>query len=326
MAAAPFRLSDHWEDPDPSTSARAEALGYKVLRKLAAFDLPLVARTEGAINITFGDTETTGLQLAPDGQDCIWEIGLISVDFCPETMNPLGIVARVSELEEPPVPISEEALRVTGVDPSSLVGKKFNNEAVLSVLGNTDLFIAHNAAFDSRGIFARWPSLNGKMPVADAMAFDWKSLGTDSRSLGSIATLAGVFNGAHRAVADAEMLYAMCAHFSKDGKSVLHHLYLDSFVEEHRILLMDTNFNTKDRIKEVEVNGAKYRWSDGTEGIDKGWHITLPSTLAAEIEAQHAFGRELKAKIKVDTLTCYNKYQIDLSRMPSPDKPRPRHR
>lgn len=304
-----MNLEKYLHDPMPEIRAQMLAEGYRVLKRLKSID-EIVPRSASAINITFADTETTGLNLPPSGQDQVVELGLLSVDFDPETMNPIGVTARLSQLEESSVPMSEEALRVTGIDPSELAGQRFNDDEVLSILGSTDLMVAHNASFDARGLFTRWPSLNGDLPVMDSLKVDWRGIGSHSSALGAIAAFLDIHYSGHRAIVDAEALFMVCQLCKVNGRTVVDQLYRDSFEELTRIMIVDTPFAAKDEIKEVRVDGSKYEFSDGEGHLEKGWHILLPSANQAAIDEQIALASRLRGKANLSTETSSTRYAL----------------
>lgn len=95
--------------------------------------------------IAIVDTETTGLSHADEPIS----IGLIviKVDDKGGLIHEIG---RYYGLQEPTVPIHPAASRVHGLSIDELRGKRFNHDAVSTLISQADVCIAHNATFDAR--------------------------------------------------------------------------------------------------------------------------------------------------------------------------------
>ena len=122
-------------------------LFYELGKKLKpARKLPtLMTIDRVAIQVTFIDTETTGL--GEDDEPI--SIGAVKYEVAPDS----GILTRVLdtyyELREPIKPVGDQAFKVHGISNDQLRGKRWDLNRVQSLL-DVHLVIAHNADFDMR--------------------------------------------------------------------------------------------------------------------------------------------------------------------------------
>ena len=149
---AQMRHTDAPHDPPPPTSVVAE---------FQHNDIPLTA-----LSCTAFDTETTGLQ--PSAGDEIIAIGAVRI-----VAGRIHREERFDQLVDPRRPVSEESLRIHGIDDDMLAGGPAI-ELVLprfAAFVNGTVLIAHNAAFDMR-LFAMKKETSGITfdgPVLDTM-------------------------------------------------------------------------------------------------------------------------------------------------------------
>ncbi|HHF3409439.1 TPA: exonuclease domain-containing protein [Vibrio alginolyticus] len=102
-----------------------------------------------SLTLTAIDVETTGFE--PEKGHRITEVGLIFHKLCPETLK-LEELARVSTLVNPKRDIPSEVQAITGITPSMVKDKITWDELapkISKVMSRTDIFVAHNAEFDS---------------------------------------------------------------------------------------------------------------------------------------------------------------------------------
>ncbi len=143
------------------------------------------------------DLETTGLDYT---KDVIIEIGLRQFQYHASTGEVVSVNESYNELEDPGTPLSQEVQDITGLSDEMLSGKSIDWEKVHTFFQQSDLIIAHNAAFDR-------PFIEKKITTEALWAcsltqVDWKAKGLSSRKLEILIMLHGFFVRSHRAVED----------------------------------------------------------------------------------------------------------------------------
>lgn len=105
---------------------------------------PVKLAARPTLNITLVDTETTGLSF---GTDDVIGIGLLCLRVQVRTGRVEGVVATSFQWREP-ASMSTEAEATVGISREQLRGRRFDMLAIDRILAQTDLVVAHNAAFD----------------------------------------------------------------------------------------------------------------------------------------------------------------------------------
>ena len=109
---------------------------YRVLRRLTPVREYGRKRTGNVAKVLILDTETTGLDSATDR---IIELALLLVDVDVQTGQPLQELNVYDELEDPGMPISAEAMRVTGITDAMVAGKKLDETRITSLMEGVSL-------------------------------------------------------------------------------------------------------------------------------------------------------------------------------------------
>jgi len=170
----------------------------------------------------FVDVETTGLN---SYRDEMVEIALVMVAFDAGTGEIRGVLDQYAGLREPAVNIHPLAARIHGIDAATVKGMRFDDQAVLRLIGKADFFVAHNAAFDRGFVTKMYPQAAAKPWLCSMQGINWRSYGFQSRRLPSLLAAHNITNAqSHRAGADVAGMIALLAHNGRDGKPYFYQL------------------------------------------------------------------------------------------------------
>ena len=241
------------------------------------------------------DTETTGTNLATDR---IIELGIVIVEYCPETGQVYGVLETFDELEYPDMPIPPESTTIHGITDDMVLGKKINDEYVEALMADVTLVIAHSAFFDRGFVESRLP-LFMKMSWACSYAqVPWKAEGMGSSGLEFLAYRFGFHYAGHRASIDCHaLLEVLQSALPASGVKVMKMLLEKARIPEIKIWALNAPFDNKDKLKE-----RGYRW----DAERKIWNISMSQAdlpmetewLKTEVYSNRGFKLELE---KVDS-------------------------
>lgn len=248
---------------------------YRILRSLPPLDLLPLPEPEGRLRTAaILDTETTSLDPATGH--------IIELAICLVTFDRRGRIVAVGPvhdwLEDPGYSLPPEIVRLTGLTDRDLAGKQIEEPAVLALLSDADLIVAHNASFDAAWIEQRWPAIAGKPWCCSLHDIDWRGYGYEGRQLGALlAEVAGFFNARHRADADVAALVALLAAMLPSGRTACSEMILSAQRPTVRIAASGAPFEVKHLLK-----GRGYRWdqtarrwwkevSSGAERDERAW-------------------------------------------------------
>lgn len=237
---------------------------YRVLRRI---DEPHASGTmemhPGGRRIAILDTETTGLNPAADS---IIELAIMIVTI-DATGTVLGYEAPVGWLEQPMFGLDPLITKITGITDEMLEGQRIDRDAVLAMLSDVELIIAHNASFDLTFVEQLFPELEGRAWACSCREVPWADLDFEGRALSWLLAQAGLFNDAHRAAADVWSLFTLlCQPVDLSGRTILQ-LLLDAAARRtYRVEATGSKIEYKDYLKR-----HRYAW----DGIRKVWHITV---------------------------------------------------
>jgi DNA polymerase-3 subunit epsilon len=255
---------------------------YRVLRRLKPRREYAHKRTGEVAKVVILDTETTGLDAS---KDRIIELALIVVDVDAQTGLPLQVQEVYDELEDPGMPISAEALKVTGITDAMVAGKKLDEARIATLMQGAALVIAHNAKFDRAFVEKRLPAF-AELPWACSVTeIDWSAQGRGSAKLEFLAHELGFFYDAHRAEMDCHALLAVLAAPlpNNTGETGLARLLAVARASSFKVFATGSPFESKDALR-----ARGYRW----DAERKVWHTQVATQL--ELDAETAW---LKASV-----------------------------
>lgn len=217
------------------------------------------------------DTETTGLNT----DICeIIELGYQIIEFDSEG-HFYQVLQAKNFLNEPEnESITPEVTKVTGIQPSDVIGHQIPWEEVREDLKDVKLFVAHNAGFD-RPILERYHSLFiDTVWGCSANQINWFDLANvSSRSQEFLAWKVGhFFYDAHRALDDVQALSEILSKPLSDKTALS---FLLSAVRELKIKIkaFGSPFEMKDKLR-----SRGYRWNVS----EKVWEKMLNASQQAE--------------------------------------------
>lgn len=246
------------------------------------------------------DVETTGL--SPDC-DVVIELAMRRFRY-----DEQGIIVEIGQgwtwLEDPGFPLPPEITSLTGLTDAELAAQSIDDDVVLKIIGEADLIIAHNAAFDRPMLEKRLPDMPGRPWACSCEQIDWQAAGFDGRKLGYLAMQAGWFFDGHRALNDVDAVIQLLQQEDTDGSSLLYELDENALADSHLIEAVGSAFDTKDVLR-----ARGYRWNPAervwwrevpdhqllaeqawlaTEVYGAGKHIT---SMGPRINRRNAFSR-----------------------------------
>lgn len=277
-----------------------KSLGFKIIRPLMPREsysdtLP----SEKLLKAAIIDTETTGLDHETDK---IIELGIVIVEYCPETGQFYRVLDTYNELEDPGMPISPESTKIHGITDDMVSGKRIIDSDVEHLMSDVGLIIAHNAAFDRGFVESRLPIFQEKAWACSLAQIPWKDEGFSTASLEFLAYRFGFHFSAHRALDDCiALLEVLQSELPESGVKVFKILLDNARQTDFKLWALNAVYGMKDKLKE-----RGYKW-DGAH-----WHITVTKEdleheidwLRLEIYGNNTF------QLKQEKMTAYNRFSI----------------
>ena len=224
------------------------------------------------------DTETTGLS---HEEDEVIQLCMLPFIY---GKNPnsshvviLGVYKPYIGFQEPSKPLSQLIIDLTGITMDMLIGQSLDLKKIESYLDKSEIIIAHNAAFDrpfTHAISDKFVQKNWACSFAD---IKWNDQGFESRKLGHLAADFGFYFDAHQADKDCYAGLAILLQVNQDGQSYFQQLIENSQKDSVTLRAQHAPFDKKDILKQ-----RGYSWQDGSDGITKGWEITVSEDEAKE--------------------------------------------
>lgn len=128
-----------------------------------------VPRPDGSVHVTLIDTETTGLD---PHQDEVIGLGLLCLRVGRDDGRVLGVVGSAFEWQEP-AHYTELAQQVTRVPAQHLAGRRFDSSRIEALIAQSDLVVAHNAAFEWAFLTPLFPLLADLPWACSLRDIDW---------------------------------------------------------------------------------------------------------------------------------------------------------
>lgn len=254
---------DHLDDV-----ARAlEATGrYRVLRRLVSRPVspPAVDGSE-KVGLVI-DVETTGLDHT---RDEVIELAMLAFRYR-HTGEITGISATFQAFNEPSHPIPGHITKLTGITDAMVAGHKIDTAAVESFVADAGIVIAHYADFDRKFAERAWPIFAHKAWACSATEVDWKAHGYSGAKLSYLATEAGFFYSAHRAIDDCRAVLELLGSPLGTSTTSLALLLDRAQRKTCRIRAEYSPYDLKDVLK-----SRGYRWNNGADGSLGAWYIDV---------------------------------------------------
>jgi DNA polymerase-3 subunit epsilon len=193
-----------------------------------------------------------------------------------DTMPPLGY------FEQPKAGIPDEITEITGITDEMVRGERLNDAAIIGLVEQAQLIVAHNAEYDRPILEGRLPIFADKHWACSQRDVSWARFGCVGAKLENILAWAcGEFvDDAHRAATDCQVGVHILAVPQLDQHPAMWHLLESARLPTVRITAISAPFDKKEAIKSRR---PKYRWCDGTTGT-KGWFVDVkPEEVNTEI-------------------------------------------
>lgn len=220
------------------------------------------AETQKKIGI-YLDTETTGMNTE---KDHVIEIAMVPFEFDVDG-NIYRVLEAYNSFNEPPEPISQEIIDITGITDDMVKGHSIDPEQIEEMLDRAVIVIAHNAAFDRpfcEKLHERFKNISWGCSLYD---IQWKAEGMENAKLEYLAYKYGFFYEGHRATIDCQVGIEVLSHkFPKSNNSVLKTLLDTARQSTIRIFAEGAPFETKDVLK-----ARGYYWNSEK----RSWYIDL---------------------------------------------------
>ena len=303
-----------WIDKPGNIDAEAERIarelesraGYRVLREVRELD-PIQSPGAKLLGL-MTDTETTGIHR---GKDKIIELCLVPFEYDREA----GIITRIAKpytsFQDPGVPIPEEITRITGIGDDHVKGKQIDRDLVRRWVGQVNVIVAHNAAFDRAFLEDYDPCFRDCNWVCSQSGLPWKDLGHGSSKLEFLIGRHGMFHGAHRAENDCfATLHILRQRPAPDQPTYFDLSIAHGRKRSIRVFAINAPFEAKDTIK-----AAGYLWNDPSKedairGYPKAWWKEIPEENWAETAKwlAEAIYRRPNAMIRYHTVDAMSRF------------------
>ena len=245
------------------------------------------------------DTETTGTNPLTDK---IIELGIVIVEYCPETGQVYRVLETFDELEYPGMPIPPESTAIHHITDGMVQGKKINDEAVETLMADVSLVIAHNAFFDRGFVESRLPLFKKKSWACSYAQVPWKAEGMGSSGLEFLAYRFGFHYAGHRASIDCHaLLEVLQSKLPVSGTKVMKVLLEKARLPEVKVWALNAPFDNKDKLKE-----RGYRW-DGERRLWSGFASQADLSMEIDWLRNEVFGNKA-FKLELEKIDAFNRF------------------
>ena len=275
---------------------------WKLIRKL---HLPKKYNEASSEEIKKGivlDVEATGLSI---GHDDVIQLALLPFDY--EVTS--GRIININKdqafngMREPRVPISEEASLITGITNEMVLNKKIDSKSVEAIIENTDLVIAHNAAYDRPMVEQHWDCFKNVSWACTFRSINWLKEGFSSAKLELLGLNYGWFYEGHDAFNDCEACLALLSEtLPKRNETVFSVLREYAIKPTYLIKAIDAPYD-----KRTLLRRKGYRWRPADQLNGKVWW-TETDDYIEEINWLNEEIYKRKINIPIKKITALNRY------------------
>ena len=275
---------------------------WKLIRKL---HLPKKYNEASSEEIKKGivlDVEATGLSI---GHDDVIQLALLPFDY--EVTS--GRIININKdqafngMREPRVPISEEASLITGITNEMVLNKKIDSKSVEGIIENTDLVIAHNAAYDRPMVEQHWDCFKNVSWACTFRSINWLKEGFSSAKLELLGLNYGWFYEGHDAFNDCEACLALLSEtLPKRNETVFSVLREYAIKPTYLIKAIDAPYD-----KRTLLRRKGYRWRPADQLNGKVWW-TETDDYIEEINWLNKEIYKRKINIPIKKITALNRY------------------
>ena len=245
------------------------------------------------------DTETTGTNPLTDK---IIELGIVIVEYCPETGQVYRVLETFDDLEYPGMPIPPESTAIHHITDGMVQGKKINDKAVETLMADVSLVIAHNAFFDRGFVESRLPLFKKKSWACSYAQVPWKAEGMGSSGLEFLAYRFGFHYAGHRASIDCHaLLEVLQSELPVSGTKVMKVLLEKARLPEVKVWALNAPFDNKDKLKE-----RGYRW-DGERRLWSGFASQADLSIEIDWLRNEVFGNKA-FKLELEKIDAFNRF------------------
>jgi|SRR5690625_880730 len=254
-------------DPQQAHEALLNHPDYRVLTRA---QYPLLTETPEHANLrtaAFLNIETTGLD--PNAHEII-QLSILPFTYTLETNEITSFEPIESQYQQPKAPdgIPNSATLHNGITNTDVQGQHFNLDKLTQIINNTDLLIAHHAAF-VRPFTERLLPVTENKPWACLRAdIPWLNEGVTRETLEHLSMINGLFfdefDHEGKVLAAINIL---TKNLPRSEERILAALRRHAGMTTHRILI--TNHDISNR---HDFQARRYRWSQGdSPTLPRGW-------------------------------------------------------
>ncbi len=283
-------------------AARLEATGnYRVFRRL---NLTEHLVSNDGLRLRKGmflDVETTGLD--PRVSEVI-ELAITPFDYNTNGQV-VAVGAPLHQFNEPTGPIPSEITSLTGLTDELVSGHTLDLGAIVEFVGQADIILAHNAAFDRPFAERLSPIFAAKAWGCTMCDVPWKEEGIEGRRLSDLLGCFHYFFDAHRAVDDCEAGIALLTMtLPRSGVRVLQRLLEIARRPTWRIFAEGASFDVKDVLKH-----RGYKWNqERSNGPKSWWKDVEESMIEAELAYLHSEIFKREVVLPIFEITAFQRY------------------
>ncbi|MFT7228238.1 MAG: DNA polymerase-3 subunit epsilon [Methylophilaceae bacterium] len=247
------------------------------------------------------DTETTGVIHFIDK---IIELGIVVVEYSPQTGQFYRVLETFNELEYPGMPIPPESTKIHGITNDMVANKKIDDQAVEKLMTDVSLVIAHNSFFDRGFMEERLPIFKDKAWACSYAQIPWKAEGVGSASLEFLAYRSGFHFSGHRASVDCHaLLEVLQTALPVSGDKAMKALLEKARIPEIKVWALNAPFDNKDKLKERSYrwNGDRKLWSGFVSKADLPIEVDW---LRVEVYDNRKF------KLELEQIDAFNRFTL----------------